>query len=106
MVERAAGWLASAANADGGWGGAPGCPSSIEETALAVGALAGVGSPPAGEAVARGVGWLIDRTDRGRSFEAAPIGLYFARLWYFERLYPIVFTVAALARAGPLLARA
>ena len=28
-------WLISAQNTDGGWGGALGCPSSIEETALA-----------------------------------------------------------------------
>ena len=33
-----------------------------------------------------------------------PIGFYFAKLWYYERLYPMVFTVAALeavARLGP-----
>jgi len=25
--------------------------------------------------------------------------LYFAGLWYFERLYPLIFTVAALQKA-------
>ena len=25
----------------------------------------------------------------------APIGFYFAKLWYFERLYPMVYTAAA-----------
>ena len=29
-------------------------------------------------------------------FPAAPIGLYFARLWYHERLYPLIATVSAL----------
>ena len=31
--------------------------------------------------------------------KATPIGFYFARLWYFEKLYPLIFTVAALRRA-------
>ena len=35
--------------------------------------------------------------DRHR--ENAPIGFYFAKLWYYERLYPLVFAVAALGRA-------
>ena len=38
--ERAVRWLLSAQGADGGWGGAAGVASSIEETALAVDALA------------------------------------------------------------------
>jgi hypothetical protein len=28
---------------------------------------------------------------------AAPIGLYFARLWYSEALYPRIFTLHALS---------
>jgi squalene-hopene/tetraprenyl-beta-curcumene cyclase len=72
--------------------------SSIEETALAVGALAGLVG--AETAVARGVDWLIARTDCGRVTPAAPIGLYFARLWYFERLYPLVFLAGALERVA------
>ena len=40
MVGRAVGWLVSVQNADGGWGGDEGTKSSIEETALAVDALA------------------------------------------------------------------
>jgi len=40
--QRGACWLLSAQNADGGWGGAPGVASSIEETSLAVDALAGL----------------------------------------------------------------
>ena len=34
-------WLRSAQNSDGGFGGAPGLPSTIEETAVAVEALVG-----------------------------------------------------------------
>ena len=27
--------------------------------------------------------------------QSCPIGFYFAKLWYFERLYPMVYTAAA-----------
>ena len=40
--------------------------------------------------------WLIERVESGRWREAAPVGFYFAKLWYYERLYPMIFTVAAL----------
>ena len=48
------------------------------------------------EAAGRGLTWLIDRVEDGTWREPAPIGFYFARLWYFERLYPLIFTVGAL----------
>jgi squalene-hopene/tetraprenyl-beta-curcumene cyclase len=102
-------WFVGAQNSDGGWGGDCGVPSSIEETALAVEALAALAQAPCphtveglDHAIARGVGWLVERTDRGRAWPAAPIGLYFAKLWYFERLYPPIFTVGALGRVRNL----
>jgi squalene-hopene/tetraprenyl-beta-curcumene cyclase len=99
-------WVLSAQNEDGGWGAAAGIVSSIEETALAVEALAeahaNAGDRPVvegiAEAIGRGCAWLAEHTGGGRRFEAAPIGLYFARLWYSERLYPVIFTVSALER--------
>ena len=33
-------------------------------------------------------------------FEPAPIGFYFAKLWYYERAYPLVFAVGALGRVA------
>jgi squalene-hopene/tetraprenyl-beta-curcumene cyclase len=104
MVERGIRWLLASQNWDGGWGGAPATPSSIEETALAVDALARC-FPYAPDlaairrAVDRGAGWLMAHTDEGTRFDPSPIGFYFAKLWYYERLYPIIFTVAALERA-------
>ena len=53
-------------------------------------------------AVEAGVRWLVERTAQGKRFDAAPIGLYFAKLWYSEELYPLAFTVAALERASTL----
>jgi squalene-hopene/tetraprenyl-beta-curcumene cyclase len=32
----------------------------------------------------------------GTDFPSAPIGLYFARLWYHEKLYPVVWTLQSL----------
>jgi squalene-hopene/tetraprenyl-beta-curcumene cyclase len=58
-------------------------------------ALAAAGG---GRAASRGAAWLAERTNGGRDFPASPIGLYFARLWYWERLYPLVFAVAGLRR--------
>ena len=51
-------------------------------------------------AVERGLVWLIDAVESGRFREPSPIGFYFAKLWYFEKLYPLIFTVAALGRAS------
>jgi squalene-hopene/tetraprenyl-beta-curcumene cyclase len=96
-VHQARSWLVRAQNADGGFGGAAGIASTIEETALAVEGLAAAGG--AEESVARGCRFLAERTAEGTTFEPSPIGLYFAKLWYWDRLYPLIFTVAALGRA-------
>ena len=91
-------WLLSAQNSDGGWGGAASTPSTIEETALAVEVLLSAG-PEAVTAVNNGLAWLVQRIESGGLNEPTPIGFYFAKLWYFEKLYPIIFSVAALGRA-------
>jgi len=56
----------------------------------------------AADAARRGAEWLVRATRGGTALEPAPIGFYFARLWYFERLYPVIFTVGALARVRAL----
>ena len=108
--DRGIAWLLDAQNSDGGWGGASGVNSTIEETALAVQALADAleaASAPGGAmktslevAISKGVGWLDSETQGGRDFKPSPIGLYFSKLWYYERHYPVIFTVAALSRAA------
>jgi squalene-hopene/tetraprenyl-beta-curcumene cyclase len=94
--QRGVAYLLAVQNADGGWGGDKDCPSSVEETALAVEMLVDLAPR---EAVERGLLWLIDAVESGRFREASPIGFYFAKLWYYEKLYPLIFTVAALGRA-------
>jgi squalene-hopene/tetraprenyl-beta-curcumene cyclase len=105
-------WLVQAQNKDGGWGG--GVPldmwkgggrrngasivSSVEETALALEALLAAG-PSAGTTVERGAEWLLQAVETDRYQENAPIGFYFAKLWYHEKLYPRIFTLSALGQA-------
>ena len=119
LLGRAVEWLLSVQNASGGWGGAPGVEPSIEETALAVHALVrstGFSLNPEEQAKActpnrrvchaieRGIAWLMERTHNGQRFDPSPIGFYFAKLWYFERLYPAIFTTAAVRCAASLRA--
>lgn len=85
-------WLRQTQNKDGGWGGGPGTPSTIEETSLVLQALASSDDP----AIDRGLAWLIDATNEGRQTPPSPIGLYFASLWYYEELYPLIFATGAL----------
>ena len=75
-----------------------GTPSSVEETALAVEVLSATWCRASRRCAA---GRRLARAARrgGTFAEPSPIGFYFAKLWYFERLYPLVFTVAALGRA-------
>ena len=102
-LNRGTTWLIAAQNADGGWGGRPGTPSSIEETAVAMEGLAHARPTDAiRPAIDRGVRWLADATGHGTRFPVSPIGFYFANLWYFERLYPVIFTIAALERVAAI----
>ncbi len=74
-------------------------PSSQEETALAVAALAPwAETPDTSAALFRGVEYLI-RGPQCAVDRATPIGLYFSHLWYSEALYPLIWTIEALGRA-------
>ncbi|MDE2713364.1 MAG: squalene--hopene cyclase [Verrucomicrobiota bacterium] len=90
--------------ADGAWGGFKGGEPSIEETGLALEALAGVSEndidaqAALGKARDRGAQWLVEQVESGAWTKPSPIGFYFAKLWYFEKLYPMIATVAALTR--------
>jgi squalene-hopene/tetraprenyl-beta-curcumene cyclase len=99
-VQRAIRWMLASQNPDGGWGGDQGLPSSIEETSLAVSALSCRTDALAREAVLKGAEWIAHATCGGEETPPSPIGLYFARLWYYESLYPLIFAVDALRRAA------
>jgi hypothetical protein len=95
--QRASRFLVQAQRPDGAWGGDARAGVSMEETALAVEALLGV--PEFNAPAQVGLTALLNRLEADPELPAAPIGLYFARLWYFERLYPLIFVASALSRA-------
>ena len=101
---RAIDFLLRAQNRDGGWGGGRGAPSTVEETGVVLSALARAASDrqPFGnidDVVTTGLEWLTDATTA--NVQASPIGLYFARLWYYEDPYPVVFGLSGLASTAP-----
>lgn len=104
-------WLHANQNPDGGWGGGRSVrwsnqqlgSSSVEETALCTEVLLDDDDPLSQQAARRGVQWLITATESGSVTEPWPIGFYFAKLWYFEKLYPLIFASSALNRAEHLL---
>lgn len=100
-------WLCENQNSDGGWGSLRDeTPSTIEETSLAITALAiQLELEPSAElaaALERGAAWLVLETKEGTRFDSSPIGFYFAKLWYFERIYPLVWSVEALSHVAGL----
>jgi squalene-hopene/tetraprenyl-beta-curcumene cyclase len=93
-------WLLQNQNADGGWGAGQDSPSSIEETALAIEALSTLAPNQSIPflSLQKGAEYLDHATAHGTRFPPSPIGFYFAKLWYHEKLYPIIWTVSALTR--------
>ena len=106
MLSRGVTWLLQAQQSSGGWSGVESGPVSIEESALAITALAralpNLDDPRVSAAVSRGTHWLIEQVESGEWKRPSPIGFYFARLWYYERLYPMIFTVGALGAVTAL----
>jgi squalene-hopene/tetraprenyl-beta-curcumene cyclase len=71
--------------------------STIEETAVVLEALAPFAeSTKAKIFIEKGLTFLLDKVETGTFTAPAPIGLYFSKLWYYENLYPILFTTSAL----------
>lgn len=106
VASRARRWLLGVQNADGGWGGAERVSSGIEETAIALCGLATSHTSSDASlraALRNGIGWLEQATSGFTQFPAVPIGLYFARLWYAEALYPLIFTTDALVQVKAVL---
>lgn len=102
-ANRALEFLKTVQNVDGGWGGDAGAPSSVEETALAIDTLLSTKMDYTAPTLVQGLNWLLEQVESGTFTESTPIGFYFAKLWYFEQLYPIIFTVSALHQAEMVL---
>lgn len=106
-------WLVNQANRDGGWGSGVGnsrnatgqlcinrSGSGVEETALAIETLLTAPKSELTEnTLNKGLEWMIRSVENGSFKDCSPIGFYFAKLWYHERLYPVIFTVSTLGAA-------
>ncbi len=90
-------WLLANQNDDGSWSGSKGLPSSVEETSLALEIV--VSANPDSHAAQSALEWLLRRIEDGTVHQQSPIGFYFAKLWYSERLYPLCFATQAMRRA-------
>lgn len=99
MIRKGNDFLVGVQNEDGSWGGDKNVPGTIEETSLAVSALI---SKKNLEICESGLKWL-EKTIQEKGFVSAPIGLYFASLWYDEKMYPLTAYLEALARAEETL---
>ena len=93
MVSKAKDYLLNQQNEDGSWGGEKGIRGTIEESALAIAAL----SETHREACLKGFEWLGNEYIEN-GFRSNPIGLYFAMLWYDEKLFPLIYYIEALGR--------
>ncbi len=109
--QRGLAFLLANQNADGGWGGGknsfyPGVnptfgstTSTIEETSVALeGIMSSGGTNDYADSIMLGVNWLCDAIQLGHHHVSQPIGFYFARLWYHEKMYPLVFSLGALKK--------
>ena len=95
MAAKGLEYILSAQNTDGGWGGAKGVCSKVTFTSRALSALSSY-QHVREEPLERAFDFLYNKHDAGQLFQAEPIGLYFSRLWYSEKLYNITFTLNAL----------
>lgn len=90
-------WLCKARNDRKKWGGEAGSASMFETSAKALAALSLY--PQTKEfAVESAEVLAAEFIENDGIIKSSPIGLYFASLWYDERLYPLLFAVPALSR--------
>ena len=94
ICEKGVMYLLNTQQADGGWGGNKHVSSKITLTAKALGAIASFDFRK--PVIDSGLNYLYTRYQEGTFYQAEPIGLYFARLWYSEDLYNITFALNAL----------
>lgn len=118
-LQEAGRYLTLVRRESGSHGGGLRAGESVEETAVALAALARHaclgfeealkrtphGSEPSGiyagqsdalNTLQTSFRWLHGATAGWTRFPPSPIGLYFARLWYHEQLYPVIWTLDAL----------
>lgn len=95
MISPAENFLITVQNSNGSWGGNKNLPGTIEETALAISALQ---KEKFVKNRISGFNWL-DEYYKNNGLKSAPIGLYFASLWYDEKMYPLTAYLETIERS-------
>lgn len=95
MLNKGFTFLSHAQNSNGSWGHGNEDFGTIEESALAINALK-KGRSQYKNQINDGLNWLETYTN-AHGLQSAPIGLYFASLWYDEKMYPLVAYLEALS---------
>lgn len=95
MIDVGIQFLTDVQNSDGSWGGDYKIIGTIEETSLAISALIGTKHKIVCQ---KGFQWL-DQYFIKNGLKPAPIGLYFASLWYDEKMYPLTAYLEAVSRS-------
>jgi squalene-hopene/tetraprenyl-beta-curcumene cyclase len=71
----------------------------MEETAIALdGIMHQIDTTEHSDSIMAGLRRLSEFVLAGDHETSQPIGFYFAKLWYHERLYPMVFSLSALKK--------
>ncbi|MDR2563186.1 MAG: squalene--hopene cyclase [Prevotellaceae bacterium] len=97
LAIKGADYLCRSQNDDGGWGGQATVTSKVITTSRALSALASM--PKNYEnAITSGIDYLYRRFLQNDYNKPEPIGLYFARLWYSEKMYNPVFMLDAVTK--------
>lgn len=94
MTDAGINYLLQTQNTNGSWGGDKNISGTIEETSLALAALLNTENK---ESSQQGFEWLNEYFNKN-GLIAAPIGLYFASLWYNEKMYPLTAYLEAVSR--------
>jgi squalene cyclase len=93
ILSKAREYIKTQQNTDGSWGAGQSSAGTIEETSLAISTIANYNL----DAAIKGITW-IEKQIAENGIKPSPIGLYFASLWYDEKLYPVIFYIEALRR--------